>query len=184
MPGVLVVAPVYFSFKIVKLSDASNETEAYWTLTDFGKSRYWKAYTIFVLVFEFVIPLASLTILNCFSIYKYKQIMRNKRRLAQAADKRINEAERRFTRLIITLSLILIVTRTFDTATSIFYRSTLFGYITLSDEMKALVKMIKAISFLMLIAAHAFDGLLYYFYDLKMRSLISGSFKKCFSQSE
>lgn len=110
--------------------------------------------------------------------------MRNKRRLAQAVDNRTNKADRRFTTFVITLSLVLIVTRTFDTAASIFYRSTLFGYITLSDEMNVLVKLIKAISFFLLIAAHAFDGLLYYFYDLKMRSLIDGFFKQCFCRSK
>ena len=86
-------------------------------------------------------------------------------------NRRADQANNRFTKLTITLTFICIVARTFDTIIAIFNRLRLvYGWI-LSDDLEALLKLVRAVSYFISFSAHALDGILYYFFDKKIKGL-------------
>ena len=116
---------------------------------------------------ESLVPLVSLIVLNKISLSKFKRIMW----MVVLDNKRADRANNRFTKLIITLTFICIVTRSFDTVMSLSHRAVLFFRIDLTEDLNALLRLFRNVSYLLVFGSHACDGVLYYFYDKKMKSL-------------
>lgn len=172
----MLVAPAYFSVQVVKTSDSPAETSGYWTFSEFGLTKHMKLYSIFVLLLESLIPLISLIVMNSIAQLKFSEIMKKKRAII-SNDLRAKKASHRFTRLIITLTLISIITRAFDTSLAIFFRARLLTGMAVSIELNALVKLLRAAAFFLQFAGHALDGLLYFFFDSQLRSLFRNPFR-------
>lgn len=103
--------------------------------------------------------------------------MANKRRIRTPLsrdDQRVDDAVDNYTRLILALSFICIVTRTFDTAMSIFNRVRVVKGITASNEVDALLRLIRRLSYLLIFAEHGLDVCMYYFSD----STFKGFFRR------
>lgn len=166
MPTILTV-PFYFGVQVVKSSDSP--TSGYWTLTEFGETSFFKIYSVLIMLIESVIPLITLMVLNKISLAKFKIIMW----MVVQDNRRADQANNRFTKLILTLTFICIVTRSFDIAITIYNRAKLFFRIELTEDLNALLRLVRNVSYLLVFAAHALDGLLYYFSDKKMKSIFS-----------
>ena len=171
--AVIFFLPAYFAVKFIKASNRADETKGYWTLTEFGETTVFKCYSLILLVFETIIPLLILIILNVATLYTFNKLMTNKqRRTSQSSDNRnALKANGRFTVLIIALTFICIVTRVFDSSSAIYYRVNLFFDVQLSDLQLALIICLKHIFLFLLFTAHSLDGLMYYIYDKKMSSI-------------
>ena len=169
---IILIIPAYFAVKVMKSLDADNAT-AYWTLTDFGKTPFFKLYAVLLLLLENVLPLILLIVMNLINHFKFKSIMKRKVQVISDADVRADKANNRFTKLIITLTFICIVTRSFDTLFAVYNRVRLFFGIVLSDELEALLNLLRACSFFLLFGGHACDGILYFFFDKNLKSLFT-----------
>ena len=82
-------------------------------------------------ILESVVPLVSLSVLSLASLFKFRKVMNEKKRLTIIADTNelmtermvhIDQASIRITKLIIALTLIQILTRLFDASTTILAR--------------------------------------------------------------
>ncbi len=158
--------PCYFSVRIVKLDEA----RAFWTFTQFGETLGFKAYSVLLLLIESFFPLIILTILNMVTLLKFREVMKNKEQLvASQQHQRVNKANNRFTKLIITLTFLSISTRSFDFSIEVVnrvYRTNLLSY---SDELFALSDLLRQIAYFLLFATHALDGLLFFVNDRQLR---------------
>ena len=164
--------PGYFGVKVVKASDSPTETEGYWTLTEFGQTGIFKIFGVVSLASESILPLISLIVMNTIALVKFRKI---KREIADNIDERIQDTLNRYTKLIIILTFIVIITRTFDTTVATFRRIKMMIWIVVADDYEALLKLTRNIGYLLLFAEHALDGLLYYIFDKNMRQFLKGS---------
>ena len=168
--------PGFFAIKFQKMSTMPDEVQSnkimgYWTLTEFGLSTFFKVYSLILLLFETIIPLGVLITMSVISLRKFRKIMVRKRSIKNDKKNFIIAAEMNFTRLIIALTSICILTRTFDSIMAIYYREKLFFDIKFSETLDAMLYFIKHISTGLLFGAHSLDGLLYYSYDIQMKRL-------------
>lgn len=161
--------------EVVKLSNSPYETRGYWTLNEFGKTKFFGVYALVIILLEFVIPLAILIILNLKSLVIFRRMLGmlaiNNRRADQEM-RRFLDFNTRFTKLVIILTFICIITRTFDLMVNLGHRAVLLFFPDASEELVELFLFLRTVNFLVLITAHALDGLLYYLYDAQMRSLL------------
>lgn len=175
---ILAVLPIYFGVNIVKLTDSpvsEAETKGYWALNEFGNTTLFKSYAVMALLFEYLTPLPMLITLNILTVIKFKKVMANKIEVVgrSSETQRAEKAMIRFTRLIITLTFINIVTRTLDSCITVFFRFKIFFNVKISDEVDAILDLARYVSLIPFFGAHALDGVLYYIYDKNMRSLFS-----------
>jgi hypothetical protein len=157
--SVIVITPAYFAIEVKKISDMPTETKGFWTFNYFGQTSFFKYYSVILLLFETVIPITILTLFNVMSVHKFRKLMKQKMRIQQNKN-RIKKAEKanlRFTKLIIALTFICIVTRTIDSSSSIFLRMTLLFKIDLTENQTALLNLVKIICMGLLFSAHALD---------------------------
>ena len=169
--------PGFFAIKFQKNSILpddvqSNKIMGFWTLTEFGLSTFFKVYSLILLLFETIIPLGVLITISVISLRKFRKLMISKRSISMDGSY-IIAAEMNFTRLIIALTSICILTRTFDSIMAIYYREKLFFDIKFSETLDAMLYFIKHISTGLLFGAHSLDGLLYYSYDIQMKRLFN-----------
>ena len=168
------MAPLYLSITIAKVSDSPLETRGYWSPSELSKTRYFRIYALLMLLMESPIPLVALIALNIAVLVKFRKIMANKRRL-RGGGQRVDGAISRFTRLILALSLICIVTRSIDATIAVLRRLNAADLITLSDQYKTVLNFFSRVSIFLMLAEHGLDVLLYYRYDNNLRVFLSGS---------
>jgi hypothetical protein len=157
------------------MSNSKTETEGYWRLTDFGNSNFFKAYSVLILLLETIVPLVILLVFNIITLIKFKSIMSKKKRLTNTKTK-AKKATIKFTKLILALTFICILARTFDNITAIFKRLKTFYYFQISDEFTALIDLNKQIAYALLFAVHALDGILYFIYDKEIKRVFHQMF--------
>ncbi len=153
------------------MSDSPTETMGYWALTDFGKTSFWKLYSVIIVFIEFILPVLTLCVINAISWAKLRDTLSTKTRITPKNERNNQKANVRFTKIIIILTSICILTRFFDGVMAIFYRLKLFLELNLSDELTALTDLIKFVSLFLMYASHALDGLIYYFYDTNFKRI-------------
>jgi hypothetical protein len=172
---------------IVKLSNSPTETSGYLMFSTSSKNIFNSLVApMGVLFLEIVFPILHLTTFNIVALLRFKKVIDNKRKVLNdpsgksKRNKLSEKANHRFTRLIITLTFICILTRVFDMLTSILMRLKRSvdllgpnGFLDsfLSNENNALLFLLKQTSFMLLFWSHALDGVLYFFYDKQMESL-------------
>lgn len=170
--AVAIIGLGYFAVTVVKSSDSPTETKGYWKMTAFGETLFFQLYSVLALLVETVIPLTTLIVFNTISLVKFRKIMEAKRQMQNGQkNKHAGEASERYTKLIIGLSFIAILVRSFDTVISIFYRIKIFYEIQFSPVMTSLLDLVYSLDFLLLTVTHSLDGIFYYIYDSQMRTL-------------
>ena len=186
--------PSYFGLKVIQVTDSRAEAnvlnftgEAYFQigLSDFGEGSVFKLYGLVLALFEALFPIMSLSIMNIISICKFKKIMREKRRKSEAnvltagERSRIDRAEIKFTILIIALTFIQIFCRIFDITAAIFRRLKYVGNanINLSDS---LIAVLSELSVFLMLSAHSFDGILYFFFCTQLKKALLRLFGRRF----
>ena len=179
--GSIIFIPTYFGFEINRVLEATkpNETEAYFQLgiSDFGQTVYFKIFGITLAILESVVPLVSLSVLSLASLFKFRKVMNEKKRLTIIADTNelmtermvhIDQASIRITKLIIALTLIQILTRLFDASTTILARLSI-TYDEAKTLCDSLPMSLKKLSQFLLISVHSLDGVFYFVYDNQLR---------------
>ena len=168
---IIFLSPFPIALQITKVSNSSTETMGYWTLNDIGKTLWFRLYSVIILFIEFVLPVLTLCFNNLISWVKFRNAIKRKKRIKGKQDRVIDrEANIRFTKMILVLTLICIVTRFIDAVIAIFYRIKLFFELQFSDESTALLELFRVIGWFLLFTAHALDGLIYFFYDINFRN--------------
>lgn len=177
------------AFEIVTVSN-SNKSKGYWTKTDFGRTNALEIYLFLSTLWEGVIPLAMLVCFNMKSLALFNQIVEKSGGADNQDDlemesfredyinqsslemrKRFTDVNNRFTKMVISLTFICILTRSSDVVAGIFF-FTRFCFPDIFGEYYSLEQFILALGMFTLIGAHALDGLLYYYYDRHMNKLL------------
>lgn len=169
MPIVLYV-PLYFAIKIIP--NGSNENLYVIGFTDFGNSIYFAAFAISSFLLEAILLVISLAVFNFISLFKFRKMMKEKRRLMATSTRHIDKAKIRFTKLILSLTSICIMCRLLDIAVSIFYMTTTLFEIKLSEDLISLIFLSHTISIFMLIVSHSLDGTFYFIYDRQLTRVL------------
>ena len=175
VPTVL-ITPGYFAIDVYKSSDSPTETKGYWKLNEFGETKQFKLYAFIILILQTVIPLISLTVMNIIALVRFRKIKTDISSLntPDINDERIQETINRYTKLIIILTFICVIARTFDATLSLYNRVRLFLGIVLSDDLEALSRLMRLVAYLLIFTEHALDGVLYYIFDKNMRAFLKG----------
>lgn len=174
------------AFEIMTTSN-SNKTKGYWTKTDFGKTNALEIYLFLSTLWEGILPLALLVCFNMKSLALFNQIVEKSDDLEMESFqvnsnqsnlemKRFTDVNNRFTRMVISLTFICILTRSSDVVAGIFFFAR-FCFQEILSEYYSLEQFILAFGMFILIAAHALDGLLYFYYDRHMNGLLLNSHK-------
>ncbi len=160
----------FVGIKVTKISNSPSETKAYWNYSNYSFSTIaTRLYLAFFVSVEVVVPLIILIVLNLIALFKFKKIIAAKRRIQSNNESKIEKSEIRFTRLILMLTLICIITRTFDAITGVFSRFKFNGFVIASKEYDGITYIFKIVSLFFLFVSHALDGLLYFVYNKQMQ---------------
>ena len=178
--------PGSFALNVVEVSDSP--TDNYFQIhlnPDLTQNRLVKLifqfYEIAIAFFEGIFPIMSLTVMNIISIRKFKRIMKDKREMSEGKGlmtekRRFEKADIRFTKLIILLTFIQILTRLFDCIISILLRIKYIENIRI-DVSDSLIFFLREVSSILLISAHSFDGVLYFLYDTQVKRVLIRIFR-------
>jgi hypothetical protein len=168
----ILVAPVPFALRLSKVSDLPTETMGYWSQNEFGDTMFFRIYLPFLAVFEAIIPLIVLIVLNTMTASRFKKVMSTKKQVHRNSSttvKRVNKANAKFTSMIISLMLVCIVTRLLDSVTDVYLRLKVTWLVSLEIETDAIVQLVRYFALFLLQAAHALDGLLYFWFDANFK---------------
>ena len=166
--GISAILPFYIASKIVK---SEKEGIYFWEVNEFGKSQFFLIYLLALFFFETVIPLTFLTILNILSIRQYQTIVSRRRRIIRACLK-IEKAELRFTKTVLTLNIIWVISRILDMIIGILNRMVLTEIISLDSELKIVYDFLRDFIFSILYIVHAFEPLVYMIVDKQIRNVV------------
>ena len=168
----MVTLPIYFGIKIEK---CETEEKYYLETNEFALSRI-----IYINIAIFfvgtVIPLTLLTILNIYSIRKYRQIIIEKKRLRVNTEE-ISKGELRFTKTVITLNAIWIVSRCLDLIITVIYKFSVRQILQVNLESIILIEALRNFSNLIMIIVHSIEPLVYLKMDRNVRGVVWALFK-------
>ena len=170
--SIALIGPVFFSVTIWKASDSPSETQGYWTTSELTKNYFFNMYNVMMFFLESIIPLVTLIALNIVVLFKFRKVMENKRRLL-GKGRRTGGAINRFTRLILALSFICIITCSIDTATVALKRYYTVHSIPQSYQYIEDLNFARRFALFLVFAEHGLDVLLYYCCDNNLRVFLS-----------
>lgn len=132
--------------------------------TAFGNSAFYQVYRLSVQLMESFGSTLALTMINVFSLLKFRALMARKRLLVTYSSISIIEKEERFTKMIIT-----------TTFSSIFYR--LFEFVVYCiviypKRYDVVGSLLLVLALLLRYLEHTLDIVFYFFFDYNMRSLV------------
>lgn len=170
--------PAYFSVRIVK----KRSGDFYgWELTEFGSTKFLLSYAVIIFLLESIIPVVVLSVLNLISINKFRETLRKRCQIirrSRACEKAIS-VQGRFCRLTVILTTICVITRTLDMASGILSRLSTFNIVKFSQYSRGMIKVFGSSTFLVLILANSFDGILYYIMDRNMWNFLRELVLRC-----
>jgi len=149
-------------------------------LTEFGHSKFVVVYVTLVYVLETFIPQILVILFNVFSIRKFRESVRIKRRIAGSTKiiMKGRKAQIRFITIVISLSTLCIVTRAIDLTSGILIRLAGLNLITESSTKYEAIKKFSDFSYFLIYLVHGFDGLLFFKMDKNLRKYVRAIFKR------
>ncbi len=133
---------------------------------NFTKNIYTEVYILGLFLIEAVIPVFIISVLNIYSIVKFRKIV-NLRNTTET-----RQIELKYTKLVLILTSICIITRTIDLCAGIFYRSEFFKIYAYSPGDIILINFFREFAFCLLYCSHAFENFFYLFMDRHIRQTI------------
>jgi len=164
----VVAIPIYFSIRIYQTDKLGIFM---WELNEFGSSIYFKVYFMLVLIMETLVPLTILTVLNCIATKKYSSIDPPNVGLTTDIVVQRRQAENRCTRMILIMTSVGIVTHSIDLFSAVGIRIESLGMFKISQEMSVLITFFRQVTFLIIFAAHSFDGVFIFGMDSNLRRI-------------
>jgi len=160
-------APLYFA---IRLEAVNSDEEFAFKLTDFGRSTMFQSLIAGTLLFETVLGVCVLGVLNVLSAIRFREKMIRKGHLLQNRTE-TKRADEMYTKMVLILTTICFITRLTDAVAATFIRFANMSLDTykVSDETKSLISLCYDISFMLLLAAHAFDNWVYFLMDPNLR---------------
>ena len=168
----ILASPVPFALRLSKVSDLPTETMGYWSWNEFGNTMFFKICLPFLAVFEAFIPLVVLIVLNSMTASRFKKFMSTKKQVhknSSTSVERANKANTKFTRMIISLIIVCIVTRLLDAVTDVYMRIKGDRIDVLGVDTDVIIQLVRYFALFLLQAAHALDGLLYFWFDANFK---------------
>jgi len=145
----------------------TNEEYAF-KLTDFGQSAMFKVYAAGIFLFETVLGVFTLGFFNVLSAIKFREKMIRKGHLLQnRTDTRQKEII--YTKMVLILSTVCFITRLLDAVNRVLARLFLSKIYEFSDEAESRILQYHDISWMLILAAHAFDNCIYFLMDPNLR---------------
>ncbi len=181
--------PSYFGFKIVEQKyTGSNDSEIYFqrVANGFGKTMYFKIYFVSLATFEGFL-IVSMTVMNLMSLFKFRKLVNEKKRLTIRPEqnrlmterRHIDQANIRFTRLIIILTFIQIFSQIFERASGILIRIVINNdAIHNLRQFDSLLATLRRLNYFLQISIHSLDGIFYFFCDFQLRRAFRGLFRR------
>lgn len=165
--------PTYIGINIEK---SETQEKFFWNMNDFGYSNLWIIYLLLTALIDPLILLIISTILNILSIQCYRKATLEKKRLQHSIDK-TKKKELRFTKTVLIVNIIYILSRCFEMICRIIFSLTLSETVRVSSEIEILVKGVTDFSYTVLIAVHAFESLIYLKMDVNVKKVVVKIFK-------
>ena len=150
-------------FKLIVLTNKTDQIQEKFDAIVIPKTIFFRAYFVLVSIFESAILIIMLLAFNIISLFKLKILIKTQR--VTRNENHFKLIKIKITRLIIFLTFICLVTRTLDFIISTILRVWRLLNKCNSDkkEIEASLLLLRTISFLLIILAHALDSIFYYF---------------------
>lgn len=168
--------PVYLAIDISPVNDSSLLYR--WELSAFGNTFGFKMYSVVSLLFETILPITGLTTMSILTIRAYRTRMRNQAEFMSTSINRLQNLEIRFSRIIVILTLLFIISRTGDSAVSIGMRSIVYFKIDYTTESGLIVNFFRQLTLFFYFSVHSFNGLIYLVIDKKLLKMCESILKK------
>jgi hypothetical protein len=162
--SIIFAVPAYFAFIIEKIPNGFFIKK----LSNFGISQIFNSYSIAILLFDTVIPIVIILFLNLASIYKFRKRVRIHHNLTRINE---NKTENRYSKLVIILTTICIISRLLDLVTNILFRFSIFNPSIFTNSEVVLIIFSVNLTNLFLFVIHAADGILYLVMDTNLSRL-------------
>lgn len=150
----------------------------YWTFSEFGKTIIYKIISIIVILPESLLLVMILTVMNILTLRDFIQYSKNKAVLRSLNRREQNNQNIQFTRIIIILTILFIVTALFDNSSAIFARLIILFELELNQETIAIGDCIRQFTLLLIFIIHSFDVFIYVPMDRNLRRLIRRLFSR------
>ena len=148
----------YFAIQIKEI----NQTGIYFfNTTNFGKSEFYRFYALGALVAESVLPIMLLTLLNLGVLVKFKKRMKKKLRFCTNTADFIKRSEINFTKMILILTGVFIITHFLDLLGSIENRLILCFAVEFTPPLKSILNLFRQLTYLFLYIQYAFNIVIY-----------------------
>lgn len=180
VPSIFLI-PVLVSiliFMAIEIKPEENGDLYYWTLSEYGESMFFKILSSIIILPESLLLVMILTIMNILTTKAFIEYSRKKATLKNQ-NKRVKDKQKiQFTRMMIILTILYIVTALFDDATAMLTRITIYLDIEFSSHTIALFNCARQLSLLMIFASHSFDVFIYVPMDQNLSRLIRRTFSR------
>ncbi len=176
--GFIMVLPGVFSVNIYPDQVANSTTISTYSteLSQFGTSSVFLAYSLALVLVENVLPVLIMIFLNAVSVSKFKRLMYTHGHLTRNQTD-AKKREVRFTKMILILSSICIVSRLMDMISSMAYRVTILNPAMFSQATIDLTVFFRNLTNLCLYAVNSLDALVYFKMDTNLWKIILNFFK-------
>ena len=165
--SIIICLPSFFIVDFVKLE---HDNLWQWKMSEFGKSKYGKIYNIFLLIFEYIIPVTALITLSIVSKVQYGKII-SRKHLMKNETEAIKNKKIMFTKMILILTVVFVITRTFYVAGSLMSRLYTSEIIQIDQNSACIYNFILQVSFLQFFTVHAFSEIVYLTMDKNMKEV-------------
>lgn len=142
--------------------------------TEFSKTNTFKVYVICITLLESVIPIVLLIIFTLIARAKFKQRFRRRQDAGGMVNnrERINREDSQFSRLVLVIMAIFITSRSIDMIGALLLRFQVFIFYETDFKRDAIIYLVRQLTLLVLFAAHAFNSLVYYAMNSKLKQIL------------
>jgi len=133
-----------------------------------------------VFLAESIVPVTALVCLNIVAVYRFRQRLAARAALGATSNQAASASDR-FTRYILLLTGVCLVTKSLELISAAFTRMNVFSVIEFSVEQSAMIHLSKEVTNCMLYAAHGFEAVVYFKMDMNLRKIFGFGYNKVVS---
>ena len=166
------------SFFAIEIQPEEKGDLHYWRVSKFGKTIMMKAYAILCILPETVVPSIVLVVMNIVTLRAFKKRLKIKARIKKQQKIMFKKSEIRYTRIILIMSTLFVITRLGDSIGSFINRSIILLEFDKESNQVSIANCFRQITIFFYFSLHSFDMLLFAIMDTRFSGLVKKIFLK------
>lgn len=165
------------SFFAIEIKLEENGDLYSWTTSECGNSLFFKIYAMIMILTESLLLVITLTVMNIATARAFIEYSKKKAVLTNDNNRMKDNQKIRFTRTMIILTVLYIITALCDNSFALFSRAIAFLRINVNEDMIAIINCIRQLAFLLRFTIHSLDMFIYVTMDKNLKRKIKAIFK-------